>query len=180
MLPPLPPCGDDNTLRFGNRKTRPPPAGTALKLRGTAGPSCRMRTYYRHARVIYRRAALLMEHLPAPVSFCRFAPRAAPIAGTDFLLDWGRIGDQPTPRNLMTPQPFCESFRSWLRLACALAVPRTASPSAARHRHWFPSRGPLSHRTRREVLLGPHAAHALRTMHALRRPRDAHSRVSRH
>ena len=37
-----------------------------------------------------------MEHLPAPVSFYRqFRRRRAPIAGTDFLLDQGRIDIAP-------------------------------------------------------------------------------------
>jgi [protein-PII] uridylyltransferase len=60
-----------------------------------------MRTYYRHARTIYRRAALLMEHLPAPVSFYKqFRKRRTSIPGTDFSLDFqsaqGRIDINPT------------------------------------------------------------------------------------
>ena len=86
---------DDNTLDWQSQDEAAA-RSIGLETRGTADPSYWMRTYYRHARVVYRRAALLMEHLPAPVSFYRqFRRRRAPIAGTDFLLDQGRIDIQP-------------------------------------------------------------------------------------
>ena len=70
--------------------------------RGTADPAYWMRTYFRHARVVYRRAALLMEHLPAPVSFYKqFRRRRTPIAGTDFVLDQGRIVERGTHSTLL-------------------------------------------------------------------------------
>jgi [protein-PII] uridylyltransferase len=127
-----------------------------------------MRTYYRHARVIYRRAALLMEHLPAPVSFYRqFRRRRTPIAGTDFLLDQGRIDIVPGAQfndtsailrifSLMATHGYTLSQAAEDRITDAL-------PALAIH---IPE-GPYLWNALREVLLGPHAAHALRTMHAL-------------
>jgi [protein-PII] uridylyltransferase len=86
---------DDNTLDWQSQDEAAANS-IGLETRGTADPAYWMRTYYRHARIIYRRAALLMEHLPAPVSFYRqFRRRRTPIAGTDFLLDQGRIDILP-------------------------------------------------------------------------------------
>jgi [protein-PII] uridylyltransferase len=127
-----------------------------------------MRTYYRHARVIYRRAVLLMEHLPAPVSFYKqFRRRRTPIAGTDFLLDQGRIDIVPGAQfsdtgailrifSLMATHGYMLSQAAEDRITDAL-------PALAIH---IPE-GPYLWNALREVLLGPHAAHALRTMHAL-------------
>jgi len=127
-----------------------------------------MRTYYRHARVIYRRAALLMEHLPAPVSFYRqFRRRRTTIAGTDFILDQGRIDIQPGAQfsdtgailrifALMATHGYTLSQGAEDRITDAL-------PALAIH---IPE-GPYLWNSLREVLLGPHAAQALRTMHAL-------------
>ena len=127
-----------------------------------------MRTYYRHARIVYRRAALLMEHLPAPVSFYRqFRRRRTPIAGTDFLLDQGRIDIVPGAQfndtsailrifSLMATHGYALSQAAEDRITDAL-------PALAIH---IPE-GPYLWNALREVLLGPHAAHALRTMHAL-------------
>ncbi|MGA2887821.1 MAG: HD domain-containing protein [Terracidiphilus sp.] len=139
-----------------------------LETRGTADPAYWMRTYYRHARVIYRRAALLMDHLPAPVSFYRqFRRRRTPIAGTDFLLDQGRIEIAPGAQfsdtsailrvfGLMAANGYTLSQAAEDRITDAL-------PALAIH---IPE-GPYLWNALREVLLGPHAAHALRTMHAL-------------
>jgi [protein-PII] uridylyltransferase len=127
-----------------------------------------MRTYYRHARVVYRRAALLMEHLPAPVSFYKqFRRRRTPIAGTDFLLDQGRIDIVPGAQfsdtsailrifSLMAAHGYALSQAAEDRITDAL-------PALAIH---IPE-GPYLWNALREVLLGPHAARALRTMHAL-------------
>jgi [protein-PII] uridylyltransferase len=139
-----------------------------LETRGTADPAYWMRTYYRHARVVYRRAALLMEHLPAPVSFYRqFRRRRTPIAGTDFLLDQGRIDIVPGAQfndtsailrifSLMATHGYMLSQAAEDRITDAL-------PAIAIH---IPE-GPYLWNALREILLGPHAALALRTMHAL-------------
>ena len=158
---------DDNTLDWQSQDEAAA-RSIGLETRGTADPSYWMRTYYRHARVIYRRAALLMEHLPAPVSFYRqFRRRRSPIAGTDFLLDQGRIDIQPGAQfndtaailrifSLMATHGYTLSQAAEDRITDALPVLAISIPE-----------GPYLWNALREVLLGPHAAHALRTMHAL-------------
>ncbi len=158
---------DDNTLDWQSQDEAAA-RSIGLETRGTADPSYWMRTYYRHARVIYRRAALLMEHLPAPVSFYRqFRRRRIPIAGTDFLLDQGRIDIQPGAQfndtaailrifSLMATHGYTLSQAAEDRITDALPVLAIHIPE-----------GPYLWNALREVLLGPHAAHALRTMHAL-------------
>jgi [protein-PII] uridylyltransferase len=158
---------DDNALDWQSQDEAAA-RSIGLETRGTADPSYWMRTYYRHARVVYRRAALLMEHLPAPVSFYRqFRRRRTPIAGTDFLLDQGRIDVQPGAQfndtaailrvfTLMATHGYTLSQAAEDRITDALPVLAIHIPE-----------GPYLWNALREVLLGPHAAHALRTMHAL-------------
>jgi [protein-PII] uridylyltransferase len=158
---------DDNTLDWQSQDEAAA-RSIGLETRGTADPAYWMRTYYRHARVIYRRAALLMENLPAPVSFYRqFRRRRTPIAGTDFVLDQGRIDILPGAQfsdtaailrvfSLMATHGYTLSQAAEDRITDAL-------PALAIH---VPE-GPYLWNALREVLLGPHAAHALRTMHAL-------------
>jgi [protein-PII] uridylyltransferase len=109
-----------------------------------------------------------MEHLPAPVSFYKqFRRRRTPIAGTDFLLDQGRIDIVPGAQfsdtgailrifSLMATNGYMLSQAAEDRITDAL-------PALAIH---IPE-GPYLWNALREVLLGPYAAHALRTMHAL-------------
>jgi [protein-PII] uridylyltransferase len=158
---------DDNTLDWQSQDEAAAHS-IGLETRGTADPSYWMRTYYRHARVIYRRAALLMEQMPAPVSFYRqFRRRRTPIAGTDFLLDQGRIDIAPGAQfndttailrifSMMATHGYTLSQAAEDRITDAL-------PALSIH---IPE-GPYLWNALREVLLGPHAAQALRTMHAL-------------
>jgi len=158
---------DDNALDWQSQDEAAA-LSIGLETRGTADPAYWMRTYYRHARVVYRRAALLMEHLPAPVSFYRqFRRRRAPIAGTEFILDQGRIDVQPGAQfndtaailrvfSLMATHGYTLSQAAEDRITDALPVLAIHIPE-----------GPYLWNALREVLLGPHAAHALRTMHAL-------------
>jgi [protein-PII] uridylyltransferase len=158
---------DDNTLDWQSQDEAAANS-IGLETRGTADPAYWMRTYYRHARVIYRRAVLLMEHLPAPVSFYKqFRRRRTPIAGTDFLLDQGRIDIAPGAQfndtsailrifSLMATNGYTLSQAAEDRITDAL-------PALAIH---IPE-GPYLWNALREILLGPHAAQALRTMHAL-------------
>jgi [protein-PII] uridylyltransferase len=158
---------DDNSLDWQSQDEAAANS-IGLETRGTADPAYWMRTYFRHARVIYRRAALLMEHLPAPVSFYKqFRRRRTPIAGTDFLLDQGRIDIAPGAQfsdtgailrifSLMATHGYALSQAAEDRISDAL-------PALAIH---IPE-GPYLWNALREILLGPHAAHSLRTMHAL-------------
>jgi [protein-PII] uridylyltransferase len=160
--------GRDNNILDWQSQDEAAALSIGLETRGTADPAYWMRTYYRHARVVYRRAALLMEHLPAPVSFYRqFRRRRTPIAGTDFLLDQGRIDILPGAQfndtaailrvfSLMATHGYTLSQGAEDRIADALPVLAIHIPE-----------GPYLWNALREVLLAPHAAHALRTMHAL-------------
>jgi len=158
---------DDNTLDWQSQDEAAANS-IGLETRGTADPAYWMRTYFRHARVIYRRAALLMEHLPAPVSFYKqFRRRRTPIAGTDFLLDQGRID--------IVPGAQFNDTGAILRVFAVMATHGYTLSQAAEDRitDALPAlaihipEGPYLWNALREVLLGPHAAHALRTMHAL-------------
>jgi [protein-PII] uridylyltransferase len=158
---------DDNTLDWQSQDEAAANS-VGLETRGTADPAYWMRTYYRHARTIYRRAALLMEHLPAPVSFYKqFRKRRAPIQGTDFSLDQGRIDISATAQFSDTDgmlRVFALIANHGYTLTQAAEDRITdALPVLAIH---IPE-GPYLWNHLREVLLGPHAAHALRTMHAL-------------
>jgi [protein-PII] uridylyltransferase len=158
---------DDNTLDWQSQDEAAANS-IGLETRGTADPAYWMRTYYRHARVIYRRAALLMENLPAPLSFYKqFRRRRTPIAGTDFVLDQGRI-------DILPGAQFSDTS-TILRIFALMATHGYSLSQAAEDRitDAIPAlaihipEGPYLWNALREVLLGPYAAHALRTMHAL-------------
>ena len=158
---------DDNNLDWQSQDEAAAQS-VGLETRGTADPAYWMRTYYRHARTVYRRAVLLMEHLPAPVSFYKqFRRRRTPIAGTDFYLDQGRIDVSPGAQftdtdailrvfSMISNHGYTLSQAAEDRITDALPVLAIHIPE-----------GPYLWNCLREVLLGPHAAHALRTMHAL-------------
>ncbi|HUA99012.1 MAG TPA: HD domain-containing protein [Terracidiphilus sp.] len=158
---------DDNILDWQSQDEAAS-RSIGLETRGTADPSYWMRTYFRHARVIYRRAALLMENLPAPAGFYRqFRKRRTPIAGTDFILDQGRIDVQPGAQfndtsailrifSMMATHGYSLSQAAEDLITDALPVLAIHIPE-----------GPYLWNALREVLIGPHAARALRTMHAL-------------
>jgi [protein-PII] uridylyltransferase len=161
-------CGrDDNSLDWQSQDEAAANS-IGLETRGTADPAYWMRTYYRHARVVFRRAVILMELVPAPVSFYRqFRRRRTPIAGTDFLLDQGRIDILPGAQfndtsailrifSLMATHGYRLSQSAEDRITDALPALAINIPE-----------GPYLWNALREVLIGPHAAHALRTMHAL-------------
>ena len=158
---------DDNTLDWQSQDEAAA-LSVGLETRGTADPAYWMRTYYRHARTIYRRAVLQMEQLPAPVSFYKqFRKRRTQIAGTDFLLDQGRID--------VTPGAQFSDTDSILRIFSSIANHGYTLTQAAEDRitDALPvlaihiPEGPYLWNALREVLLGPHAANALKTMHAL-------------
>ena len=56
---------DDNSLDW-HAQDEAAARSIGLETKGTSDPAYWMRTYYRHARTIYRRATLLMEALPPP------------------------------------------------------------------------------------------------------------------
>ena len=159
---------DDNSLDW-HAQDEAAAQSIGLETKGTSDPAYWMRTYYRHARTVYRRAVLLMEALPpARQSFYRPQRRKrTPIAGTDFVIQDGRI-DVSESSLLTGPEGILRVFalvaahgyrltqNAEDRLADALPVLDVHIPE-----------GPFLWNGLREILLGPHAAHALRTMHAL-------------
>jgi [protein-PII] uridylyltransferase len=159
---------DDNTLDW-HAQDEAAALSVGLETRGTADPAYWMRTYYRHARAIYRRTALMLAGLPpARQSFYKqVRRRRAPIPGTDFFLEQGRI-DLDETASVNDADSILKVFAMVAAHGYSLtqdAEDRVAEslPVLAVH---MPE-GPFLWNCLREILLGPHAAHALRTMHAL-------------
>jgi [protein-PII] uridylyltransferase len=159
---------DDNILSW-NAQDEAAALSIGLETAGTADPAYWMRTYYRHARAVYRRVTLMLNGLPATrLSFYRtIRRRRTPIAGTDFFLEDGCI-DIDDNASLTDADAI-------LRLFCIIAVQGYSLSQRAEDRiaEVFPMldlhmpEGPFLWNVLREILLGPHAAHALRSMHAL-------------
>src|SRR6201994_4179868 len=159
---------DDNSLDW-HAQDEAAAQSIGLETKGPSDPAYWMRTYYRHARTVYRRAVLAMEALPpARQSFYRPQRRKrVPIPGTDFVIQDGRI-DVSEAAQFTGPEGILRVFalvaapgyrltqNSEDRLAGALPVLDVHIPE-----------GPFLWNGLREIFLWAHAAHALRTMHAL-------------
>lgn len=159
---------DDNTLDW-HAQDEAAARSIGLETRGTSDPAYWMRTWYRQARTVYRRASLLIDAVPPPRrSFYRqFRRKRTPVAGTDFFLEEGRLdlAEGATVNDadsvlqifgLMAKHGYRLSFAAEDRISDALPILAVQMPE-----------GPFLWNCLREVLLGPWAAHALRTMHAL-------------
>jgi [protein-PII] uridylyltransferase len=159
---------DENTLDW-HAQDEAAALSIGLETRGTADPAYWMRTYYRHARAVFRKATLMLDGLPpARQSFYRqVRRRRTPIAGTDFFLEQSRIDlDESSAVNdadsilrvfaLIAAHGYSLTQHAEDRVAESLPVLAVHMPE-----------GPFLWNCLREILLGPHAAHALRTMHAL-------------
>jgi [protein-PII] uridylyltransferase len=162
-------CGrDDNTLDW-HAQDEAAEQSIGLDTSGSADPAYWMRTYYRHARTIFRRTSLLMDDVPPPRRsfYKQFRRRRTPVAGTDFFLEQGRLDLDSAATvsdadgilrifGLVAVHGYKLSQNAEDRIAEALPVLAVQMPE-----------GPFLWNCLREILLGPHAAHALRTMHAL-------------
>lgn len=159
---------DDNTLDW-HAQDEAAARSIGLETGGTSDPAYWMRTWYRHARTVYRRASLLIDAVPPPRRsfYKQFRRKRTPVPGTDFFLEDGRLeltagatvhdGDSILQIfGLMAKHGYRLSHSSEDRIADALPVLAVQMPE-----------GPFLWNCLREVLLGPWAAHALRTMHAL-------------
>jgi [protein-PII] uridylyltransferase len=159
---------DDNTLDW-HAQDEAAALSIGLETRGTSDPAYWMRTWYRQARTVYRRATLLMDAVPPPRRsfYKQFRRKRTPVPGTDFFLQDGRldlaenasVNDADTILQvfgLMAKHGYRLSFAAEDRIADALPVLAVQMPE-----------GPFLWNCLRDVLLGPWAAHALRTMHAL-------------
>lgn len=160
--------GRDNNALDWHSQDEAAAGSIGLETRGSADPAYWMRTYYRQARTIYRRAAQLMDALPPPRrSFYRqFRRKRAPVPGTSFFLEHDHLvlGDSAAVDGdeilrifgRIATHGYKLSGDAEERMVDSLAVLAVQMPE-----------GPFLWNRLREVLLGPYAAHALRTMHAL-------------
>jgi [protein-PII] uridylyltransferase len=159
---------DDNTLDW-HAQDEAAARSIGLETRGTSDPAYWMRTWYRQARTVYRRASLLIDAVPPPRRsfYKQFRRKRTPVPGTDFFLEDGRLGlaEGATVNDadsvlqifgLMAKHGYRLSFAAEDRISDALPILAVQMPE-----------GPFLWNCLREVLLGPWAAHALRTMHAL-------------
>jgi [protein-PII] uridylyltransferase len=159
---------DDNTLDW-HAQDEAAARSIGLDTRGTSDPAYWMRTWYRQARTVYRRASLLIDAVPPPRRsfYKQFRRKRTPVPGTDFFLEDGRLelGEGAAVNDadsilqifgLMAKHGYRLSFTAEDRIADALPVLAVQMPE-----------GPFLWNCLREVLLGPWAAHALRAMHAL-------------
>ncbi|MGC8548615.1 MAG: [protein-PII] uridylyltransferase [Acidobacteriaceae bacterium] len=159
---------DENTLDW-HGQDEAAALSIGLETTGTSDPAYWMRTYYRQARTIFRRAQLLIDAVPPPRrSFYKALRRKrSPIAGTDFFVEDGRIDlaegaavtsaeDMLTVFTHIAQHGHRLSQYAEDRIAEALPVLAVQLPE-----------GPYLWNALRGILLGPSAADALRTMHAL-------------
>ncbi|MGH9587958.1 MAG: DUF294 nucleotidyltransferase-like domain-containing protein, partial [Acidobacteriaceae bacterium] len=140
-----------------------------LETRGSADPAYWMRTYYRQARTIYRRALALLDSLPPPRRsfYKQFHRKRTPVAGTDFFLEHDRLDLAASAEGvdgdailrifgIIANHGYKLTQEAESRILDNLPVLAVQMPE-----------GPFLWNCLREVLIGPYAAHALRTMHAL-------------
>lgn len=140
-----------------------------LETRGSADPAYWMRTYYRQARTIFRRAVALLDELPPPRRsfYKQFRRKRTPIPGTDFFLEHDHLDLAPSAEGIdgdailrifgvIANHGYTLTQEAENRIVDNLPVLAVQMPE-----------GPFLWNCLREVLIGPYAAHALRTMHAL-------------
>jgi [protein-PII] uridylyltransferase len=159
---------DNNTLDW-HAQDEAAAASIGLETAGSADPAYWMRTYYRHARTVYRRACLLMDNLPRErrLLLKPLRRRRSPIADTGFFVEEGRI--------LLGDSVLLTDADAILRVFVNAAHHghRFSQDAEARISDALPAlamqmpEGPFLWNCLRDVLLAPFAAHALRTMHAL-------------
>jgi [protein-PII] uridylyltransferase len=158
---------DDNTLDWA-AQDEAAAQSIGLETLGSADPAYWMRTYYRHARTVSRRACLLLDAAPStgrkPL-LKALRRRRTLIPGTNFWVEENRI-------TLDGPLTDADAL---LRVFAHLAqyASRFTEETESRITEALPAlavhlpEGPFLWNCLRDVLLGPHAAHALRVMHAI-------------
>jgi [protein-PII] uridylyltransferase len=159
---------DNNTLDW-QAQDEAAAASIGLETAGSADPAYWMRTYYRHARTVYRRACLLMDNLPRErrLLLKPLRRRRTPIGATGFFVEDGRIllgeGVLLTDADAIL-SVFVNAAQHGHRFSQdAEARISEALPALANQ---MPE-GPFLWNCLRDVLMAPFAANALRTMHAL-------------
>ncbi len=140
-----------------------------LETTGSVDPAYWMRTYYRHARMVWRRATLLLDGAPSaarrPLLKALRRKRTA-IPGTNFWAEENRIsldaGAATDADALLRVFAHVAQYGSRFTEDAEMRISE-ALPALAVH---LPE-GPFLWNCLRDVLLAPHAAQALRIMHAL-------------
>ncbi len=162
--------GRDNNLLDWNAQDEAAAASIGLETAGSADPAYWMRTYYRHARTVSRRACLLMDNLPRdrkPALLTKLRRRRSPIADTGFFVEEGRV--------LLGESVLLTDADAILKVCMHVAEhgDRFSQNAESRISDALPAlamqmpEGPFLWNCLRNILLAPFAAHALRNMHAL-------------
>ena len=139
----------------------------ALQPDGSRDPAYWMRTYYRHARVLSRAVAPLLEQPIQPRAFFTRRRRKLAIAGTPFFVHEGRI-DLDDENAIVDPESMLRAFAEMAEQGLRLSVraENTISNALPLLNLHLPE-GPFLRAALERILLGRHAAQALRTMHTL-------------
>jgi [protein-PII] uridylyltransferase len=157
---------DDNVLSW-HAQDEASAKSIGLETDGTADPAYWMRTYYRHARTILRSVTPWLEQQPAPKSFFARKRRRLAIEGTLFVVSEGRI-DLEDDDIVIDPESMLRVFAEIAEQGWRL-TPRaeTAISDALPMLNLHLPEGPFLRAGLERILLGRHAAQALRTMHTL-------------
>lgn len=138
-----------------------------LETGGTADPAYWMRTYYRHARTFSRSVAPLLEQQPPARPFFARRRRKLTIEGTPFVLADGRIDLEDQETNI-DPESMLRVFAEIAEQGSRLTVrAESAISDALPMLNLHLPEGPFLRAGLQRILLGRHAAQALRTMHTL-------------
>ena len=157
---------DDNVLSW-HAQDEASAKSIGLETGGTADPAYWMRTYYRHARTIQRSVTPWLEQPPTSRPFFARRKRRLSIEGTLFVVSEGRI-DLEDDDVIVDPESMLRVFaeiaeQGWRLTSRAENAVSEALPVLNLH---LPE-GPFLRAGLVRILLGRHAAQALRTMHTL-------------
>jgi [protein-PII] uridylyltransferase len=157
---------DDNILSW-HAQDEAGAKSIGLETGGTADPAYWMRTYYRHARTFSRSVAPLLDQPPAARPFFARRRRKVAIDGTPFLLTDGRI-DLDYEETNIDPESMLRIFAEIAEQGSRLTVrAESAITDALPMLNLHLPEGPFLRAGLQRILLGRHAAQALRTMHTL-------------
>ena len=159
---------DENTLDWASQDEAAAQS-IGLETLGSADPAYWMRTYYRHARAVSRRACLLIDEAPSTARkplLKGLRRKRTLIPGTSFVAEDDRITLEPgteTDAEALL-KAFVHVARSNARFTEDTERRITETlPAVAVH---LPE-SPFLWNALRDILLGDHAAQALRIMHAV-------------
>ena len=157
---------DDNVLSW-HAQDEASAKSIGLETGGTADPAYWMRTYYRHARTILRSVTPWLEQPPAPRPFFARRRRKVPVEGTPFVAADGRIDLESDQINI-DPESMLRVFAEIAEQGSRLTVrAESAISDALPMLNLHLPEGPFLRAGLQRILLGRHAAQALRTMHTL-------------